>query len=83
MTYPAHRIFLIMLQTGFDRTEEELLKERAEALYHAGSELQDALQKLKNIEEDIETKVGILKKGDNTRALHNCQSGHCEEQASL
>ncbi len=55
-----------MLQTGFDRTEEELLKERAEALCHAGSELQGSLQKLRNIEEDIETKIGILKKGDNT-----------------
>lgn len=50
-----------MLQTGFDRTEEELLKERAEALYHAGCELQDSLKKLKDIEKDIEFKVFALK----------------------
>jgi hypothetical protein len=59
-----------MLQTGFDRTEEELLQERAEALYRAGSELEDSLQALKDIERDIEGKILTLKEGG---ILHECK----------
>jgi len=51
-----------MLQTGFEKTEEELLQERAEVLRHASCALQDALQRLHEIEKDIEAGCATLKR---------------------
>jgi len=51
-----------MIQTGFEKTEEELLQERAEVLRHAGCALQDALQVLHEIGRDIEAGCDTLKR---------------------
>lgn len=61
VTYPVYRIDAVMLQRGFERTEEELLRERAETLHRASSELQHALQMLRVIEGEIETRTAMLK----------------------
>ena len=45
-----------MLKNGFDKTQEEIFKERAEALGRAGERLFAVLKELKEIEENIDSK---------------------------
>ena len=46
-----------MLKNGFDKTQEEIFKERAEALGRAGERLFTVLKELKEIEESIHSKL--------------------------
>lgn len=46
-----------MLKNGFDKTQEEIFKERAEALGRAGERLFAVLKELKEIEENIHSKL--------------------------
>jgi len=50
-----------MLKNGFEKTVEELFKERADVLYRTGAALSDALRKVTFIEKKIEKHVDALK----------------------
>ena len=45
-----------MLKNGFEKTQEEIFKERAEALGRAGERLFAVLKELKEIEKNIDSK---------------------------
>jgi len=49
------------MKNGFEILQEEMLKERAEALGHAGSSLSAALQKLREIASGIDCKLESFK----------------------
>jgi len=53
-----------MLKNGFDKTQEEILQERAEALGHAGERLFSVLKELKEIEKIIDSKAAFIRSGD-------------------
>jgi hypothetical protein len=50
-----------MRKDGFEKTQEEIFQERAEVLYLTGSKLSDALDRLRKIEEKIDSKLDILR----------------------
>ena len=50
-----------MLKNGFEKTVEELFKERADVLYRTGAALSDALREVTSIEKKIEDHMEALK----------------------
>ncbi len=50
-----------MLKNGFEKTVEELFKERADVLYRTGTALSDALREVTSIEKKIENHMNVLK----------------------
>jgi hypothetical protein len=56
-----------MFKDGFEKTQEEMLQERAEALGRAGERLFAVLKELKEIEKIIDSKATFIQSGDNGR----------------
>ncbi len=56
-----------MLKNGFEKTQEEILQERAEALGHAGERLFAVLKELEEIEKIIDSKAAFIRSGDDGR----------------
>jgi hypothetical protein len=54
-----------MLKNGFEKTQEEILKERAEALGRAGESLSAALRELQGMEERIDSGLESVRVQDN------------------
>jgi len=52
-TIVAKCVLFIMGEKGYEKTQEDILRERAEVLFTAGKRLSDALQQLKMIEKSI------------------------------
>jgi histidinol phosphatase-like PHP family hydrolase len=50
-----------MLKNGFEKTQEEIFKERAEALGRAGESLSAALRELREIKEKIDSKLEFIR----------------------
>ncbi|MBN2283220.1 MAG: hypothetical protein JXO48_04955 [Deltaproteobacteria bacterium] len=49
-----------MSDKGYEKTQEEILKERAEVLFRTGRMLSDAINRARDIEKDIDEKMNML-----------------------
>jgi len=50
-----------MTKDELEKTQEEILRERADVLSRAGKSLSDALERLEEIEKSIHAKLGIIR----------------------
>ena len=69
-----------MLKNGFEKIQEEMLKERAEALGRAGDSLSAALQKLREIEKRIDCELESFKNTFRSRLWDDAESGCLREE---
>ena len=70
-----------MLKNGFEKTQEELLKERAEVLGRAGDMLSAALRELTEIEKVIDYKLESFKNTFGSGLWYDAKSGCSREKA--